>query len=106
MAQLRQYSEEYRKLGVNVVVVGPDGPKAFKRYWEENDLPFIGFADPGSKVGAEYGQEVNLLKLGRMPAQFLIDPEGIIRYAHYSSSMSDIPEEGEVLEMIQREVER
>ena len=47
-----------------------------------------------------YGQEVNLFKLGRMPAQVLIDKEGMARYVHYGHSMSDIPSNEEILALI------
>jgi hypothetical protein len=41
-----------------------------------------------------------LFKLGRMPAQMLVDQAGILRYVHYGHSMSDIPETAEMLELI------
>ena len=44
-----------------------------------------------------YGQEVNLFKLGRMPAQVLIDKSGLARYAHYGHDMQDIPDNAELL---------
>ena len=44
-----------------------------------------------------YGQEVNLFKLGRMPAQVLIDKAGVARFVHYGHSMSDIPKNQDVL---------
>ena len=43
-----------------------------------------------------------MLKLGRMPAIFVIDREGIIRYGHYGDSMSDIPSNEEILGVIDR----
>jgi hypothetical protein len=43
------------------------------------------------------GQEIKLFKLGRMPAQVLIDKAGVARYVHYGHSMSDIPENAEIL---------
>ena len=55
-------------------------------------------ADRGKQVALElYGQEVNLFKLGRMPAQVMIDKAGVARYVHYGHSMSDIPENKELL---------
>lgn len=102
MAQLRQDYQEFTELGAEIITLGPDGPRAFKRYWEENDIPYIGLADIKSKVADLYYQEVNLFKLGRMPAVFIIDKEGIIRYTHYGNSMSDIPENSEILEEIKR----
>lgn len=47
-----------------------------------------------------YGQEVNLFKLGRMPAQMLVDKEGVLRYVHFGHSMKDIPENKEIFELI------
>jgi peroxiredoxin Q/BCP len=37
-----------------------------------------------------------------MPAQIIIDQAGIVRYAHYSNSMADIPENEEILDVIDR----
>jgi peroxiredoxin len=100
MAQLRQDYAEFTRRGAEVVCVGPDGPNAFKRYWEENGHAYIGLADVGSKVADLYNQEVNLFKLGRMPAVFVIDKEGTIRYSHYGSAMYDIPENTELFKVL------
>ncbi len=83
-----------------MIALGPDGPHAFKNYWQENDIPFIGLADIRSRVAGRYEQEVNLFKLGRMPALFVIDLHGVIRYAHYGDSMSDIPSNETVLQVV------
>ena len=53
--------------------------------------------DPTHSVLKLYGQEVNLFKLGRMPAQVLIDKAGVARFVHYGHSMSDIPKNEEIL---------
>lgn len=60
-------------------------------------MPFVGLSDPKSRVSDTYQQEVNLLKLGRMPAIFVIDLEGNIRYLHYGDAMWDIPDNKEIL---------
>jgi peroxiredoxin len=97
---LRDHYQEFVKRGVEIVVIGPDGPRAFKKYWEEERMPFPGCADIGSKVADNYQQEVNLFKLGRMPADIIIDRTGIIRYMHYGESMSDIPQIQQLLDVI------
>ncbi len=97
---MRQDYDQFKSRGVEILVIGPDGPNAFRRYWQENDLPFPGMPDLRSRVANRYEQEVNLFKLGRMPALFVIDSEGMIRYSHYGDSMSDIPPNSEVLEII------
>ena len=100
MAQLRHDYTEFTARDTEVVVVGPEGAEAFENYWQKEDLPFIGLPDPKHSVLKLYGQEVNLFKLGRMPAQVIIDKEGIARYVHYGKSMSDIPENEELLALI------
>ena len=100
MAQLRRDFDEFVEQDTEVVVVGPEGPQAFSDYWRENDLPFLGLPDPEHSVLKRYGQEVNLFKLGRMPAQLIIDKAGIVRFVHYGHSMSDIPPNAELLSLI------
>jgi peroxiredoxin len=88
---LRQDYALFQARGAEIIALGPDSPKTFRRYWEENDLLFIGCPDLRSRVADQFHQEVNLFKLGRMPAIFVLDKEGQIRYSHYGNSMSDIP---------------
>ncbi len=68
-------------------------------------MPFVGLSDVKSKNAEKYYQEVNLLKLGRMPAVFIIDPEGRIRYVHYGDSMKDIPENSELLAFLKKVID-
>jgi len=81
-------------------VVGPEDAAKFYKYWGENNLPFIGLPNPDHSVLKLYGQKVNLFKLGRMPAQAIIDTDGVVRYVHYGRSMSDIPENDQLLSLI------
>jgi peroxiredoxin Q/BCP len=97
MAQLRQDHAQFVARDIQVVVVGPEDTRAFAAYWQKESLPFIGLPDPTHSVLKLYGQEVNLFKLGRMPAQVLIDKAGVARFVHYGHSMSDIPKNNEIL---------
>ena len=97
MAQLRQDHALFVNRDVDVVVVGPEDADSFAAYWQKESLPFIGLPDPKASVLKLYGQEVNLFKLGRMPAQVLIDKESIARFVHYGHNMSDIPGNEEIL---------
>ena len=100
MAQLRQDFAKFEKCQTVILVVGPESAAAFARYWQENGLPFVGLPDPTHSVLKLYGQEVNLFKLGRMPAQVVVDKKGMARFVHYGDSMSDIPENGELLALL------
>jgi peroxiredoxin len=100
MAQLRQDFPEFEKRGTVILVVGPEPAMAFAAYFRANDLPFIGLPDPAHTVLKRYGQEINLFKFGRMPAQLLVDRNGIVRFVHYGHDMTDIPSTTEMLGLI------
>jgi peroxiredoxin Q/BCP len=100
MVQLRHDYQEFESRQTQIIVVGPENAQAFSAYWSEHDLPFIGLPDPKASVLKLYGQEVNLFKMGRMPAQVIIDKAGIARFVHYGHSMSDIPKNDELLELL------
>jgi peroxiredoxin len=100
MAQLRQDYAQFVARQAEVIVVGPEDAGAFERYWGKENLPFVGLPNPRSTVLKLYGQEVNLFKLGRMPAQVIINRQGIVRYVHYGHSMSDIPPNQELLALL------
>ena len=100
MAQLRQDFAEFEKRGTTILVVGPENAAAFAKYFRENDLPFIGLPDPSHTVLKLYGQQINLFKFGRMPAQVLVDKKGTARFIHYGHDMTDIPKNSEMLALI------
>ncbi len=76
MAQLRQDYDQFAARDIEIVVVGPEGAQAFASYFAKESLPFIGLPDPTASV---------------------IDKAGVARYVHYGHSMSDIPENEELL---------
>ena len=100
MARLRDGYEEFRRRGAEILAVGPDSLSSFQEYWTRERIPFIGLPDPDHSVARTYRQEVNLFKLGRMPLNCVIDAKGYVRFAHYGSSMSDIPSNEEFLQVI------
>jgi len=100
MMQLHQDYDKFVEKDTVIVVIGPENTNRFKTYWEENSLKFYGIPDEKHSVLKLYGQQVNLFKLGRMPAQMLVDKMGVLRYIHYGHSMKDIPENSEIFELI------
>ncbi len=97
MAQLRRDYSEFEKRSAEVIAIGPEKAYVFAKWWREHQMPFIGLPDPDHTVSKRYGQQVKLLKLGRLPAQLVINKRGLICYLHHGSSMSDIVENGELL---------
>lgn len=101
MARLRDGYAEFTARDAQILAIGPDTREKFINYWEENNLPFPGLPDPEKKVSKLYKQEVNLFKLGRMPLNTVVDRDGLIRYIHYGYSMSDIPDNETLLQVIE-----
>jgi peroxiredoxin Q/BCP len=104
MAQLRQDYQKFVKLDTEIIVAGPEKAEAFRDYWAKENLPFIGLPDPEHKVLKLYGQEVKIFKLGRMPAQVIINKAGKVRFVHYGHSMIDIPKNKELLNLIETQM--
>jgi peroxiredoxin len=97
---LREDHDKFTEKGAEILVIGPEGPRRFKQVWDEQRYPFVGFSDHRHTVADLYGQEVNLAKLGRMPAMLIVDKQGIIRFAHFGDNMADIPRNEDVLALL------
>lgn len=97
---MRDHYEDFTSRGAEILAIGPNDKDSFKKYWEKENIPFIGLPDFDHVVAKEYRQQVNLFKLGRMPLNCIVDIEGRIRSVHYGSSMSDIPDNETFLNVI------
>jgi len=101
MAQLRQDYDRFVAQEAEIVVIGPEDAEAFANYWQKENLPFVGLPDPEHSVLKLYGQEIKIFKFGRMPAQLLVDKNGIACYVHYGHDMQDIPPNAEMLSLLE-----
>ena len=88
--------------GAEVLTIGPDPEVAFKLYWARQKLPFPGLSDSQHVVADRYGQEVKLLKFGRMPALMVLDKQGRVRFAHYAEDMRDYPTIQELYDVLEQ----
>ena len=100
MAQLRQDHNKFVEKDVEIIIIAPEGAEEIDKYWTKHNLPYLGLPDPQHTVLNQYGQQFKILRLGRMPAQAIIDKSGIIRYLHYGKSMQDIPHNNDMLELV------
>ena len=85
-----------------ILAIGPEGVNDYKRYWMAHQIPYVGLPDPKHVVANLYQQEVNLWKLGRMPALMVVDKNGIVQYQHYANNMQDIPANKVVFDVLDR----
>lgn len=93
--------QEFRYRKALIAVIAPHGREKVRSYWQKESLPFIGIPDPDGRLGKLYGQEWNLIKLGRMPALFITDCQGAIAYSQYAKNMADIPENKELFQILE-----
>jgi peroxiredoxin len=100
LARLKYDYQRFVGRNTGILAIGPNDAETFKRYWADEEIPFIGLPDPDHRVARMYRQEVNLFKLGRMPLNCVIDKKGYVRFAHYGASMRDIPSNAELFHVI------
>ncbi len=100
MAQLRQDYAQFTERNTEILVISPEDMPEVSKFWAAERMPMPGLVDPGHEVANRYGQEVNLLKLGRMPSLLILDATGAVRYEHRANSMADIPANKTLLTVI------
>jgi len=102
MAQLRQDYDQFVQRDAEVIVVGPESAKRFAEYFKANDLPFIGLPDPEHSVLKLYKQQVSLIRMGRLPAQTVVDKNGLIQSAYFGKNMRDIPSNAQMIGLLDK----
>lgn len=100
MTQLRQDYDKFTAKDTEVLVISPEDGETVAGFWRDQALPMIGMADPGHEVASRYGQEVNLLKLGRMPSIVVLDRSGTVRFEHRALHMADFPSNEKLLALL------
>ena len=91
---------KFKDLNAVIYAILPDNLKNAQNFESEFAIEYPIYYDDKKKVNKMLKQEVKPLKLGRMPALLIVDKQGIIRYAYYSDSMSDIPENEDLFKLL------
>ena len=98
---MKQDIKQFTDRMAQIIVIAPHETGKVKTYWENETIPFVGIPDPDGTIGKRYGQEWNLIKLGRMPALFIIDRTSTVIYTQYANNMADIPENGKLIQVLE-----
>lgn len=102
IGHLRRDIDKFRELNTElypILVDDKENAQEMEKKYARNEYPI--YYDEEEKVVDMLNQEVKLLKLGRMPALLILDKENVIRYAYYSDSMKDIPENEVLFKVIE-----
>jgi len=100
-AQLCEYRdgiESFAGLGVSVVGISSDNLESHQKFRSKHDLPFVLLSDPDLEVAKLYGSKGTF---GMKRAVFLVDEEGVVRYAHVESLAVFRRRVSELLEVIE-----
>jgi peroxiredoxin Q/BCP len=82
LCEYRDGIEEFEGLGVDVVGISADDAESHRQFRQARSLPFPLLTDAGLAVADRYGCKG---LLGMKRGVFLLDPDGICRYAHIES---------------------
>jgi hypothetical protein len=130
---LEQHHEEIQSAGLNLVVVGIGQPKHAQRYGPRLAPSALCLVDSGTDAHRTYGlKRGGILQLAgpkvfasgvratargagqgevtgdttMLSGTFVIDQDGLVRWAHYSSHAGDHPDIGQMLEDVRLEATR
>ncbi len=94
---MRDRIEEFEKRGVQILAIAPDSPEHAQSYFQRNEIPFPALADPDRQVYRQYDVESAMVSLGQRPGLFIVDGEGVVRYAYLGWQQWEIPSVEETL---------
>ncbi len=94
---MRDRIEEFEKRDVQVLAIAPDSLEQARSYFQRKEIPFPCLADPDRKVYRQYDVKSALASLGQRPGLFIVDGEGVVRYAYLGWQQWEIPSIEETL---------
>jgi peroxiredoxin len=99
---LRQDYHNFLELGAEIIAIAPDTMGNAQSYFKNNELPFPGLVDNKLSVYQQFDVQSKLTSLGQRPGLFIIDKQGITRYAYLGTQQWEIPSNKVVLEQLQQ----
>ena len=97
---MRERYTEFQQRGAEVLAIAPDTPEHAQSYFRRNALPFPCLPDPDRQVYRQYDVKSTFISLGQRPGLFVIDREGVVRYAYLGRQQWEIPTVDETLRQL------
>ena len=97
---MRDRYGEFEQRGAQVIAIAPDTLENAQSYFQRNEIPFPCLADPDRVVFRRYDVKSALVSLGQRPGLFVIDGEGVVRYAYLGWQQFEIPSVDETLKQL------
>lgn len=90
---------DFQQAGVQVLAVARHSVPDAEAYARDHNLPFPVLSDAAHTVYAQYGVESKALSLGQRPGLFVIDRQGVVRFAQVGWQQWEIPKNQQVLDV-------
>ena len=97
---MRDSIAEFDKRDAQLLAIAPDSLEHAQIYFERNEIPFPGLADPEREVYRQYDVKSALVSMGQRPGLFIVDGEGVVRYAYLGWQQWEIPSVEETLRQL------
>ncbi len=91
--------QQFLDAGAEVIAIVKDTTEKARAYFTDHAIPFPCLVDTDCNVYEQYEVKSKLLSLGQRPALFVIDREGIVRFANLGWQQWEIPSNQEVLDV-------
>lgn len=88
---MRDRYSEFTERGAEVVAIAPDTLDSARSFFESKSLPFQSLADPDREVFRMYDVKSAMISMGQRPGLFVVDKDGVVRYAHLGFQQWEIP---------------
>lgn len=88
---MRDRIAEFEQRNATIIAIAPDTLENSRDYFEQNELPFACLPDPGREVFRLYDVKSAMVSLGQRPGLFIVDKDGIVRYAYLGWQQWEIP---------------
>ena len=94
---MRDRYSEFTERGAEIVAIAPDTLDSARSFFEREDIPFSCLPDPDREVYRVYDVKSAMISLGQRPGLFVVDGDGIVRYAYLGFQQWEIPSIDETL---------
>ena len=88
---MRDRYSEFTERGAEIIAIAPDTVDAARSFFERESLPFTCLPDPDREVFRMYDVKSAMISLGQRPGLFIVDKDGIVRFAHLGFQQWEIP---------------
>ncbi|GIV76873.1 MAG: hypothetical protein KatS3mg050_1267 [Litorilinea sp.] len=99
---MRQDYGAFQARGAEILAVAPDTLEHARAFLQQNPLPFPCLVDESHQVFDQYDVQRRWLSLGQRPGLFLIDRDGLVRFAYVGTQQWEIPPNRQILAELDR----